>query len=131
MSKRKTWRCFFCNEVFRSRRSAWLHFGEQSCASDLPACVDPLRTDEKQRMNELRLAREYAMKMQHDSEAAEDDAAMYHQYQAELERLFGAGTRTPHQAWLRFEAAQNEAKDEPGRKSYVRMDTGKPLKRTT
>jgi len=112
MSKRKKWRCFHCDEVFTGERAAWEHFGDvSSCGSDVPACVDPLRTDEKQRLTELREAREHAMKCQRECEAAEDDAAMYEQYQDELERMFGKGVRTPHQAWLRFEAAKNEAED--------------------
>lgn len=117
MSKRKpkAYRCFFCDEVFRTRKAAWYHFGESGCDTDVPACIDPLRTDEKERLKELRDAQAYAMQCQDEASKAEDDASMYHQYQDELERMFGKGVRTPHQAWLRFEAAQNEAKD--GRKS--------------
>ena len=115
MSKRKKWRCFHCDEVFTDKRAAWEHFGDTGCVSDVPACVDPLRSDEKQRLTELREAREHAMNCQRESEEAEDDAAMYQQYQDELERLFGAGVHTPHQAWMKFEAARNEAED--GRKA--------------
>lgn len=36
---RKTWRCFFCDEVFRSPKAAALHFGEfDSCEPDVTAC---------------------------------------------------------------------------------------------
>lgn len=115
MSKGKKWRCFFCDEVFTTRKAAWQHFGESNCDTDVPACIDPLRHDEETRPTELREAQAYAMHCQDEAQKAEDDADMYHQYQSELERLFGAGVRTPHQAWLRFEAAQNEAKD--GRKA--------------
>ena len=111
MSKRKKWRCFFCDEVFADRRSAWQHFGESDCETDVPACIDPLRTDEKARLAELRDAQVYAMQCQEEATKAEDDAAMYHQYQDELRRLFGPDVSTPHQAWLKFEAAANEAKD--------------------
>jgi hypothetical protein len=111
--KRKTWRCFFCDSVFRSRRSAWYHFGDSNCETDPPACVDPLRKDEAARMKELRDLREHAMEMQRDSEEAENDAGMLQQYRGEIGRLFGRNDTippsTPYQAWLKLEAAQNEA----------------------
>ena len=59
--KRKTWRCFHCDEVFRSRKAAWAHFGpDQDCEKLPPACIDPLRADEKVRLTELREAQELA-----------------------------------------------------------------------
>lgn len=34
-----TWRCFFCDEIFRSREKAALHFGAfDACEADEPAC---------------------------------------------------------------------------------------------
>ena|SRR5260221_14403103 len=39
MAKRKTWRCYFCDEVFFSREKAALHFGcFDACEADEPAC---------------------------------------------------------------------------------------------
>ncbi len=36
---RKTWRCFFCDDVFRSAKAAALHFGAfDSCEPDVTAC---------------------------------------------------------------------------------------------
>ena len=36
---RKQWRCFFCDDVFTSRREAALHFGAfDSCEPDVTAC---------------------------------------------------------------------------------------------
>lgn len=36
---RKTWRCFFCDEVFTRRKDASEHFGcFDSCEADIPAC---------------------------------------------------------------------------------------------
>jgi hypothetical protein len=36
---RKQWRCFFCDEVFTSRRLAAEHFGvDDACEADTPAC---------------------------------------------------------------------------------------------
>jgi hypothetical protein len=110
------WRCFHCGEVFTDPRLAWHHFGDAStCGSDVPGCVDPLRYDEKQRLAELRDAREHAMKMQAESEANDEFESLLWHFQEELERLFGNGIRTPHAAWMRFEAAKNEAED--GRKA--------------
>ena len=72
---RKTWRCFHCDEVFRSRKDAYLHFGpEDACEKLPPACVDPLRTDEKARITELREAQDYALKCQESANSAEDKA---------------------------------------------------------
>lgn len=65
----KTWRCFLCDEVFRSRKTAQAHFG-----ADMPACVDPLRADEKARLIELREAQDYALLCQEHSNRAEDVA---------------------------------------------------------
>src|SRR6266576_2090048 len=57
----KRWRCFFCDEVFTTRRDAWLHFGD---TTDLPTCVDPLREDERARMNEVRELRDEVIRQQ-------------------------------------------------------------------
>lgn len=36
---RKQWRCFFCDDVFTSRKAAGLHFGTfDSCEPDVTAC---------------------------------------------------------------------------------------------
>lgn len=36
---RKQWRCFFCDDVFRSAKAAALHFGAfDSCEPDVTAC---------------------------------------------------------------------------------------------
>lgn len=70
---RKQWRCFHCDEVFRSRKSAWLHFGpDEDCEKLPPACIDPLRHDEAARLKELREAQEYALQCQESANRAED-----------------------------------------------------------
>lgn len=106
------WRCFHCDEVFTDRQSAWEHFGEENCTTDVPACIDPLRTDEKARMKELREARDLVWRAQAEQDEAETDAALYHQMRDEIGRLFGecAGVvaSTPHQAWLKLDAAHGE-----------------------
>jgi len=36
---RKTWRCFFCDEVFTRHEDALEHFGrDDACEADAPAC---------------------------------------------------------------------------------------------
>ena len=71
--KRKTWRCFHCDEVFYSRKAAWAHFGDDSyCAKEVPACVDPLREDEKKRITDLREAQRYALDMENEARELSD-----------------------------------------------------------
>ena len=73
--KRKTWRCFHCDEVFYSRKAAWAHFGDDSyCAKEVPACVDPLREDEKKRITDLREAQRYALDMENEAMDMENEA---------------------------------------------------------
>jgi hypothetical protein len=73
MKKRKSWRCFHCDEVFHSRKLAYAHFGpDEACEKLPPACVDPLRADEKSRMIELREAQDYAFKCQESANTSED-----------------------------------------------------------
>ena len=104
----KTWRCFHCDEVFRDRRSAWEHFGEEySCASDVPACVDPLRTDEKARLKALREAQEHAINMQREFEAADDKLAELDNIYRELKRYFGEDCNSVWLAGDRYKSALN------------------------
>lgn len=71
--KRKAWRCFHCDEIFRSRKSASAHFGlDDYEARDVPACVDPLRSDETVRLTELREAQRYALQCQEEARVTED-----------------------------------------------------------
>ena len=76
-SKAKRWRCFHCDEVFRSRKSAYAHFGpDQDCEKLPPACIDPLRADEKARLTELREAQDYAFQCQESANSFEDKLEM-------------------------------------------------------
>jgi hypothetical protein len=73
MKKRKSWRCFHCDEIFRSRKAAWAHFGDDSyCTKELPACIDPLRNDEKKRITDLREAQKYALDMENEARELDD-----------------------------------------------------------
>lgn len=72
-TRRRSWRCFHCDEVFHSRTSAGAHFGSDRYeGTELPACIDPLRFDEKARLSEIREAQQYALQCQESANAAED-----------------------------------------------------------
>jgi hypothetical protein len=104
----KVWRCFFCDEVFRSRKEAYEHFGEENCETDPPACVDPLRSDEKEMFKQLREARDFAMKCQREAERAEE---LLEGLQAEHDnffRYFGSDCGTMWQAADRYQNALYE-----------------------
>jgi hypothetical protein len=107
MRRKLVWRCFFCNEVFRSRRSAWLHFGEQNCEDDIPACIDPLRHDEKERMKQVREIQEYAMQCQQEAQDAEDAEMLLETFRKELVKYFGEGCTSVWLAYDRYRSALN------------------------
>jgi len=92
--------------VFRSRKSAWSHFGEPGCTPTPPACIDPLRTDEKERLTKLREAQEYASKCEHDAIRADDRAS---ETQRELDEFRAiTGCRSVHglRMWLDSQQAR-------------------------
>lgn len=107
MQRRKSWRCFHCDEVFRSRKAAYAHFGsDQACEKLPPACVDPLRADEKARLTELREAQDYAFKCQESANAAEDRADALAQEFDEFKRL--AKCAGVHELRMSLDYAQGE-----------------------
>lgn len=75
MSKRKKWRCFHCGEVFTN--------------DDVPACISPLRFDEKLRLRELHEAESKVLELMGEVEKLELDAARADIYDTELRRYFG------------------------------------------
>ena len=99
---KKKWRCFFCDEVFTTRKAAWAHFGDQNCETDPPACVDPLRADEEARLTELRQARQYALKAQNDSLRIEERMDGLLNEHDNFFRYFGPDCRTMWQAGDRY-----------------------------
>jgi hypothetical protein len=114
MENVKEWRCFHCDEVFTDAALAREHFGSDEYEMfDPPGCVDPLRTDEKARLKELRDAREHAIQMQHEANENAEAVGTLESFRSEIGRYFGESggsiASTPHQAWLKLEAAQNEA----------------------
>jgi len=112
MSKGKKWRCFFCDEVFTDRREAWAHFGDDShCSPEVPACIDPLRHDEKARLTELREARQHAMKMQAESEKNDEAEGLLEQFRYDLCRYFGNDCTSVWLAGDRYRSALNRLHD--------------------
>ncbi len=104
MKPRKTWRCFHCDEVFRSRKQALLHFGDADYEGrDVPACVDPLRTDEKARMNELREAQRYALQCQEESREADDRAEQAECELIEFKRITKCNSAYELRMWLDYQ----------------------------
>lgn len=98
------WKCFYCGEVFQDAVTAGRHFGDgEGCDPDPPCCVHPLRSDEKALFRELELARAMVDTAHRERDAVQDDADAYHGQSAELERLFGKGRNTAHQAWLELD----------------------------
>jgi hypothetical protein len=110
---RKSWRCFHCDEVFRNYKAAREHFGlDDFELKDPPACLDPLRRDEKARMREVFEARAEAVRLQQQLNATQEELGLFHAFQKEIGRYFGTVggviASTPHQAYLVLEAARNE-----------------------
>jgi hypothetical protein len=108
----KGWRCFHCTEFFTTEQAAREHFGADM-EDEGPGCVDQLRTDEVERLREVRVAREEWAKARREVEDADEKLGLLATYESEIGRYFGnvGGVRasTPHQAWLRFEAEQGRA----------------------
>lgn len=111
MSEAIEWRCFFCDEVFTERREAWLHFGEESCDSDVPACVDPLRTDEKKRMAAVRKARKYGDDCRRDADTNQDAVDNLEAMYEEIRRYFGEDCNSVWLAGDRYKSALNRMSD--------------------
>ncbi len=103
----KVWRCFHCDEVFRSRAAAYIHFGpEDGCEKLPPACIDPLRTDEKARLTELREAQDYALQCQHSANSAEDKVDDLARELDEFKRL--TKCHNSHELRMAMDSAEGE-----------------------
>jgi hypothetical protein len=107
----KQWRCFFCDEVFTNSKDAYDHFGDESvCGSDVPACVDPLRADEKALMKEFRSAVKLAREGMHHEERADELEWDLRQVEVTLQKHFGDDCTTLWQACDRYKNLQFELK---------------------
>lgn len=101
MKRRKSWRCFHCDEVFQSRKSAWAHFGpDQDCEKLPPACIDPLRMDEKARLTELREAQEYAFQCQESANTSEEKVDDLARELDEFKKITGCGSIHELRMWM-------------------------------
>jgi len=101
MPARKQWRCFHCDEVFRSKKAAWAHFGpDQDCEKLPPACIDPLRVDEKARLTELREAQEYAFQCQERANSKEDRLDDMERELAEFKAITGCHSLHDLRMWM-------------------------------
>ena len=101
MSKRKVWRCFHCDEVFRSRKRARLHFGgDEYEVKEVPACIDPLRTDEKARLDEVRNANEHALSCQRLATQADEQAEELSRTLDEFKRITSCKTTHELRMWM-------------------------------
>ena len=107
----KQWRCFFCDEVFTSKSDARIHFGAEGCTSDVPACIDPLRQDEKARMTELREAQMYAAQCRDEAQQEEERADNLAVNWAEIRRAFGDDCTSIWQLCDRYKSALNRIAD--------------------
>lgn len=106
-TRRKTWRCFHCDEVFRSHKSAYYHFGpDDGCEKDPPACIDPLRADEKERLMELKKAQDYAMQCQESANKAEDLSEMLERELAEWKTI--TKCENTYQLRMKMDSAHGE-----------------------
>jgi hypothetical protein len=114
------WRCFHCNAVFTEEAEAKEHFGADEYEVEHPACVDPLRTDEKERMRVVSEMRKEIQRVEHERDEFEIGFDNFYTQCEELERLFGDGVTTAHHAWLRLEAAQNLAEAYKGKLEKAR-----------
>lgn len=98
-----SWRCFFCDELFTTAEAAAEHFGSQEYeALDPPACVDPLRTDEKERIKEVREAREYALACQRETDEVIDRADMLEVELIDFKELTHCQSVHELRMWLDF-----------------------------
>jgi len=105
----RTYRCFFCDEVFRTRKDAYVHFGEENyCDPEPPACVSPLRADEKERLKQLREAQDYAIKCQADMHRTDERMEGLEAEHDNFFRYFGPDCRTMWQAADRYKNALYE-----------------------
>ena len=104
-TKRKVWRCYHCDEVFRSRKLAFAHFGADE-VKNLPVCIDPLRLDEKAQMAEVQDLRRHASECQRLAIQADEQADQLSSTLAEFQRL--TGCNSIHELRMLLDSQQGE-----------------------
>lgn len=107
LDKDKQWRCYFCDEVFTTKEAAFHHFGpDDHEEQDVPACIDPLRTDEKERMDALKDAQRYALQCQ--TEAGEADERLMRSEQDLHDFKFLTKCSSIHELRMSMDSQQGE-----------------------
>lgn len=71
-SPRKHWRCFFCDEVFRTRKAATEHFGTGDYESEPPLCIEAATTELRQLVLTNRELWQQLQKANSENEELED-----------------------------------------------------------
>lgn len=95
------WRCFHCDEVFTTRQDAYDHFGpDEGCEKLPPACIDPLRLDEKGRMKELRDSQDWALKCNQNLMACEDSMDILVRELAGVKEITGCDSLIELRNWM-------------------------------
>lgn len=69
-------------------------------AKETPACIDPLRKDEKARINELREAQKYAQQCQEEARTAEDRLYDAARELEEFKSITGCKTAHDLRMWM-------------------------------
>lgn len=99
------WKCFFCGEVFTSQLAAGDHFG----ATQLATAACQIKLEERGLVIALRNAEHEIETLRRANEDLDHEASCYHVMTRELQRHFGEDVRSPHSAWLKFEAMESRA----------------------
>lgn len=70
--KRKTWRCFHCDDVFTTRKQAAEHFGDGNYEVEIPPCVEAATIEQKALILTNREMWERVQKAESEIESLED-----------------------------------------------------------
>lgn len=115
---RHGWTCFHCGENFTTPGGAAQHFGARPDAT--PGCIVKAHGSklammlvrpgrERGLLQALRDAEAEVQRLHDRVETAEYQAGGGERLRADLERHFGAGHGTAHQAWLQMDAMEGRA----------------------
>ena len=94
------WVCFFCGEAFPDEKDAAVHFGEEMHCK--PGCVEALTIRETGWLETIR-AQEARIRDLQNELLATDERLGVRNWEDELERLFGKGSRSPSAAWMKHD----------------------------
>jgi len=105
MVKRKHWRCFFCDEVFRTRKAATEHFGAGDYESETPLCVEAATTAKRKLVLKSRELWELLQKANTEVEELTDRLGGFEQIVSKATGISGATSHDLHLAIQRAEEA--------------------------